>query len=462
MESYAQLFQTLSGNVALYAAALLATLFLTILVHEFGHYLTARLFGVRIDKFSLGFGKEIKSLTDKAGTRWTLSQVPLGGYVLLFGDVDPAKPLLWDFALKKKRPLTREEERVAFYNKPLWQRTLIVVAGPLANFFLTFLILFLLFVVRGEISTPPVVTAITKGSAAQEAGFKPYDRILSIDGKAVDRFEDVWLYTMNKTGVPYTFKIDRRGKTMALVAASRPFRYRDERGVERAHGQLGATHINGIELKDLTSINGTNVQDKPDKARKMLGALMGRSVQIGFGFDDEGKEYLYSAVLRKDNNREFFNPGSKDCNTVFLYGDRNNFYYPHTPWTALGAAVNKTGAVVGEGIRMIVTILGGHSKGSGTVAGIGKITGEAGKAAQAGWYSFMLFVAAFSAQIAFINLFPIPALDGGYLLFYAYEAVAGRPLPESVKTTALYLGLAFLFGIIIIANINDVFLLTRR
>ncbi len=162
-----------------------------VFVHEWGHYIVARMCGVRVDKFSIGFGKEIFGWTDKNGTRWKFSWVPLGGYVQMFGDTDPASAKHVD---ETKKPLTDAEKKVAFYAQPVARRAAIVFAGPAINFIFAIAILTGLFGMQGQPYTPPIAAKLVVGSPAEKAGILPDDKILSIDGRPIERFQDMVQY----------------------------------------------------------------------------------------------------------------------------------------------------------------------------------------------------------------------------------------------------------------------------
>jgi regulator of sigma E protease len=180
-----------------YVLPFVVVLSVLVFVHEWGHYIIARLCGVKIETFSIGFGKEIFGLTDKSGTRWKFSWVPLGGYVQMFGDIDPASAK-HSGEVKEgshKRPYTEAEKKVAFYTQPIAKRAAIVFAGPAINFIFAIFILTFLFALQGQPYMPPVVAKLVVGSPAEKAGILPDDKILSMDGQSIARFQDMATYT---------------------------------------------------------------------------------------------------------------------------------------------------------------------------------------------------------------------------------------------------------------------------
>lgn len=199
---------------------------LLVFVHELGHYLVARWAGVRVETFSIGFGREIWGFTDKAGTRWKLSLVPLGGYVKMFGEADTLVEQGADEGEERERPLTDEERAVSFAHKPLGKRAAVVAAGPIANFLFAIVILAGLYMVHGK----PVpadfqaqgIGTVQEGSAADAAGFEAGDRILAVDGQPIETFDDLRRAVGTSEGERLSFTVAREGERLTLNAAPRP------------------------------------------------------------------------------------------------------------------------------------------------------------------------------------------------------------------------------------------------
>jgi regulator of sigma E protease len=460
--SYVELLQTFSGNLFISALAFLGSLTVVVALHEFGHYFTARLCNVRIQKFSLGFGKEIIGFTDKHGTRWSLSRIPLGGYVQIFGDVDHEKPEIYDSEKKIKRPLTPEEIKEAFFAKSVWKRILIVAAGPIINFLLAVLIFATLFHTIGQVATPAVVGSVALGTSGYEAGFRPFDEIISMDGKPVERFEEVWEHTKKNIGVPYHFKVKRNNQIIDIIVASRLVEYTDEQGIPRTHGRMGATHITAMRLKDIISFNDIQVDNNTEKARQLVLKNLGKNVRIGALMSkNDSREDVFLVHIFPETNKDLSNPKSKDYDKVFFWKTKERFLYRYPTFFS---AFNAGCKYLAELIREALTVLGVLLTGQGSqqdLGGVVTIGGMAGKAAQDSFYAFFLFIAVMSAQVGFINMLPVPVLDGGYLVFLIYEVMSRKRVPERIKELALYGGMVFLFGIMIIANLNDIFRMTH-
>ncbi|HEX9646543.1 MAG TPA: RIP metalloprotease RseP [Alphaproteobacteria bacterium] len=205
-----------------------------VFVHEFGHYWVARRCGVRVEVFSIGFGRELFGITDRAGTRWKLGLVPLGGFVRFFGDENAAsRPAL---GLDRMTP---EDRSVSFHYKPLGQRALIVAAGPLANFVLSIVLLTSLFVTVGRPITPAVVNEVLPDSAAMAAGFQPGDRVVSIGDTAIERFEELREIVMFSPGVAMAMVVERAGKMVPIQVTPEDVEITDSLGNPHHIGRLG-------------------------------------------------------------------------------------------------------------------------------------------------------------------------------------------------------------------------------
>jgi regulator of sigma E protease len=224
-----------SDNLPLTLLAFLFLLTVVVFVHEMGHYLAGRWCGIGVKEFSIGFGPEIIGFTDRRGTRWKLSAVPLGGYVKFAGDEGPASVPDAD-ALKQ---LSEEERAEAFQFQPVWKRALTVLAGPAANFVLTIAIFAAFFYAYGKMVSDPMVAEVTKGSAAEIAGFLPGDKFLRVGGENVVTFSDVQRHVSTRAGEPIAFVMERGGKEVALTAIPKETEVKDPLGNKAKIGVIG-------------------------------------------------------------------------------------------------------------------------------------------------------------------------------------------------------------------------------
>ncbi|MEJ7934073.1 RIP metalloprotease RseP [Sphingobium sp. AN558] len=341
-----------------------------VFVHELGHYLVGRWCGVKAEAFSIGFGPEIAAWVDRRGTRWRLAAFPLGGYVRFKGDMNAASMADPAWLL-----MPAEERAQSFPAKPLWQRAVIVAAGPAINFLFAIAILAAFAFAHGESRTPAVAGQVQPGSAAAAAGIRAGDRIRSLNGREMTTFDDIRLYAQIRPGEPVAMVIERDGRQFAM------------------QGRIG-------------------------------------SVEEGDGF---GNKFRIG--------RLGLAPGKPVIEPVSL-------------WRAPVVAIQRTGEIVRTMVETMGQILGG-GRSVKELGGPLKIAEVSGQAATLGLESFVFFMALISINLGFINLLPIPMLDGGHLLFYGVEAIQRRPVSERVQEWAYKSGLAALLAMMILVTFND-------
>lgn len=222
------------GGFGSSALAFVLVLSVLVFVHEWGHYWVARRAGVRIEVFSIGFGPELFGFYDKAGTRWQVSALPLGGYVKMFGDADPASTPGADLPT-----MGEAEKAVSFHHKPLAARAAIVAAGPLINLLFAVVVLTLLYATAGQPYTSPEIGRVQAGGAAERAGMQPGDVVRSINGATINRFEEIRLAVSMNPGVPLTIGVTRNGRPMELTATPEISETKDRTGAAHRIGLLG-------------------------------------------------------------------------------------------------------------------------------------------------------------------------------------------------------------------------------
>lgn len=348
-----------------------------VLVHELGHYLVGRWFGVKAEAFSIGFGKELAGWTDKRGTRWKLSALPLGGYVQFAGDMNAASQPDG----KCLEGLSAEERGYVFHAKPLWQRALIVLAGPLTNLIVAILIFASFNYFYGKPVASPVIGAFAEASAARDAGLRVGDRIVAIDGDRIEGFQDVPDRVRPYPGHTIVVSVDRAGQVLDVRVPIASTVVRDKFGNESRIGIIGLA------------------------AGRLQFVPVGAAEAVRLGAEQSfGVVRMMVAGIRQ-----------------IVVGERS------------------------------VKELGGPIK-------IAKFSGEQ---FSLGWPDFVYFAALISINLAFINLLPIPALDGGHLAFYAAEAVRRRPLGARSQEWAFRTGMAFVLALMLFVTINDLASLLR-
>jgi regulator of sigma E protease len=380
-----------------YIVPFLLVLTLIVTIHELGHFWVARAFGVKVDRFAIGFGRAIFSRTDRHGIEWRVGWIPLGGYVKFSGDMDASSvPDSRGLDALKSEINAREgtgAERDYFHFKPVWQRMLIVAAGPFANFVLAITIFAVLYSVVGVELRPARVAQVTQGSPAAEAGFLPGDLITSLNGRPIEDAGEVTRKVSLSSGDAVRFTVEREGREIELIATP-----------ER------------------------QMLDDPIAGRVSAG-------RIG----------LALASSRAEARQVRYNPIE-----------------------AVGQGFRETGDILGTTLTYLGRIFTGRESGdqlSGPL-GIAKASGALTNAAVAAnpdpvattinlLLTLTSFAAILSIGIGFLNLLPIPVLDGGHLVFYAYEAVAKKPVAAAVQEAGYRVGLALLAGLMLFATWND-------
>jgi len=428
-----------------------------VFVHEWGHYIVARWCGVHIETFSIGFGKELWGWTDKRGTRWKLSMIPLGGYVQMFGDADAASTENSEEIKKddgSSRPMTVDERSVAFFAKPVWKRAAIVFAGPAVNFIFAILLLAGMYMVVGKPVEPPVVAAVMVGGAADDAGIQPRDRVVALDGKAINSFSDIQRQVMISLNRPLDITLVRNGEIIQLDnVVPRVETLKDRFGFKHSRGLLGILGTEkALRLQMIQTIDGRDVSDMPvaEKYNLMQGLIDSDAV-IGLPMgSDKIQEIRIHALQQLDADENI------DENTGIVLTDNVvREFIDYGIFSAIGAAIQETRSLVTGTLEAIGQMLSG-TRSTDELGGLIRIGAIAGDAAQSGLIAFIVFTALLSINLGLINLFPIPFLDGGHLVFYAFEALIGKPLPRPVQEFALKFGLIFLGGLMAFTNLNDI------
>ncbi len=433
------------GPTAYYLLPFILVLGIVVAVHEYGHYIVAKWCGVHSDVFSVGFGPELLGWNDAKGTRWKICAIPLGGYVKFRGDMDAASAQADEGALGS---MTEAERAASFPRAKLWKRACIVAAGPVFNFVLAVLIFAGVAMVSGLPSDEPVVGLVVEEGEGARAGFEEGDRILAVDGTPVEGFRDFGRTLAEDTTTTREVAIERGGETLIL-----PFAYANPVTVSSAQGAAGEA---GIEAGDtILSIDGTPIRAFDDLRRTVLSSG-GRSLAIAV--ERGGETLTFDVTPREDT----YTDAEGETATRWLVGISGDSglglgttLQRAGPVEAVVHGVRSTGAILGGSLAFIADIFRGQGD-SADLGGPIRIAEVSGEAADDGFASLMRLTAIISASIGLINLFPIPVLDGGHLLFYAIEAVRGKPLSERMQEIGLTIGLAMVVMLMVYATYNDV------
>lgn len=457
MNSIFDLIQLVLSNIWVYGGTFLLVLSILVFVHEWGHYIVARLCGVKVETFSIGFGKELFGFNDKHGTRWKFALIPLGGFVKMYGDTDPASAGHKDTVHEggMVRPLTDSERKVAFFAKPVWQRALVVFAGPAVNFLFAILLLSILYATYGQPVTPPTASAIVKDSAADMAGFQPHDRVLAIDGSSVRRFEDIRQKVAIALDTPMKFTVLRDEKEIDITATPKRETFTDRFGFEHSRGMLGLIGaVNGFGLDRIKEVNGKAVTT-PEQALKVSRASFDKDIEITIKGVEEGKDSVLILHPLKSLNGKLGTDDKEQGNILVISEKIGNEMIKHGPLDSVFTAIHETKEVTLGTLKALGQIFTG-TRSAKELGGLIRIGAMAGDMAQAGLVAVITFTALLSINLGLINLFPIPVLDGGHLVFYAVEAVKGSPIPEKGQEYAFRVGFTLLIGLMVFANLSDI------
>ena len=384
-------------NSALFISSFIVVLSVLVFIHEMGHYSVARFFNVAIDRFSIGFGKPILKKIDKHGTEWVVSHIPFGGFVKFSGDMGMASNPDHEqlAAMKAKAESDGKDANFdrLFHFKPLWQRALVVLAGPVANFLLAILIFAIIVMTFGTRDVKSSVLSVVPGGAAEAAGILPGDQFLTMDGKDVSLFKNLSPYVALRSGNQIDAVILRDGREIELTLEPRRTEQTDFVGGKNKTGMIG----------------------------------------VQLGGDD-------AVILRRYNPLESLVYGVDEVGrTISSTGDYVGRIFKG----------KEDGSALGGPLR-IATLTGK------TAVDVAKLDISVFDRIKAMFFTLLRLAAYLSIGLGVANLMPIPVLDGGHLLFYGYEAVAGRPLSQKKQEIGFRIGFALLITLFVFLTFNDV------
>lgn len=455
-----ELLTSFGSTIWTYVVPFLIVLTILVFVHEYGHYIVARWNGVRVDVFSVGFGKELFGFTDKAGTRWKFSLLPLGGYVKMHGDADASSSTVDEVAAL---------DPDSFPAKNVFQRMSIIVAGPLANILFAAVALAFLFAIVGKPFTPAVVGKVEENSAAALAGLQTYDQIVAIDGSDIASFEELRTIERESAGIEMTLKIDRDGDILELPMTPRKVAREDLRldqtfefgdlGIGLPLTQADVANVRAGGAADEAGLLAGDriiaVNKEPLQSFEDLQDIVSQSADVELLFTvDRGGDSIDLPITPKlvEINDE------RSGETLKI--GRIGVERPSPPLQRSGP-IAALGDGIAETYRLTTLILSSvwqliSGKGSTDDLGgpirIAQITGELTKD---GLIPAVMFTVMLSINLGLINLFPIPVLDGGHLVMLFIELVRGKPLNERSQEIAFRFGLALVLSLMVFATWQD-------
>ncbi|OCX67092.1 RIP metalloprotease RseP [Thioclava sp. SK-1] len=434
------------GNLLYTVVVFVVALSIIVTVHEYGHYIVGRWSGIKADVFSIGFGPKLFSRVDKHGTRWQVALLPLGGYVKFRGDADPASAQADDAEMAA---LTAEERRHTMHGAPLWARMATVVAGPVFNFILSIVVIFGLMMWSGTAVEEPIVEQVV--ALPQGAGdLLPGDRIIGVNGvKTPD-------YAALNDGVdtlPDTPMLDYR--------VSRDGAEHQIEGPQLFPPRLAgvapqsAAYDAGLQAGDvIAAVNGTPIW-RFANLQSAVKASDGAALDLQIWRPDQGMFDVTLAPKRTDLPK-----ADGGFETRWLIGASGSFVFtpqtrPTTVSEAATGAVKQTFGIVTQSISALRAMITQEISSCNMRGAIGIAEGSAA-AAKAGFTDFIWFIAMLSTAVGFLNLFPIPVLDGGHLMFHIWEGITGNPPPPAAMNVLMMIGIALVASLMLFGLSNDI------
>lgn len=433
------------GGLAYTLLAFVAALTVIVFVHEYGHYIVGRWSGIHADVFSIGFGPVLWSRVDRRGTRWQVAALPFGGYVKFFGDSNAASGGHSDDVAA----LTDDQRRATMHGAPLWARSATVAAGPVFNFVLSIVVFAGIFLLNGVATERPTVGEV-RPIAGVEAALQPGDVIVAVEGAQTPDFGSfldaagshpqarVLQYTVDRGGEQVT--VQDAHPLPPLVETVQPD---------------SAARAAGIEPGDMVvSVNGDPVATFP-QLREIVGASDGKPLTLGIMRGDQALEKVL------EPKRMDLPLAEGGFETRWLIGLTGALYFE--PETRRPAVLESISMGAQQSWDIAATSLSGlwhmvtGAISSCNLRGPIGIAETSGAAASAGLVSFIWFIAMLSTAVGMMNLFPVPVLDGGHLVFYAWEAVTGKPPTAKALRVLMTVGLAAILTLMVFAVSNDLF-----
>jgi regulator of sigma E protease len=433
------------GSFAWTIIAFVVALSIIVAVHEYGHYIVGRWTGIHAEVFSLGFGPVLFSRVDSRGTRWQFAALPFGGFVKFLGDANAASGKDGETI----DALTPEQRRSTMHGAPLWARAATVAAGPVFNFALSILVFAGFFLVNGVATDTPVVGKL-KPLPYEGQSLLPGDKILSLGGTPTpDMTSFVEATTALTPAASVEYMVERQGATLTVAG---PFPMPPI--ADGVQPQSAAQDV-GLEPGDvILAINGVQITAFSE-LRDLVGASDGKALLMTIWRN--GATFEAALVPRRMDIPKT----EGGFETRWLIGMNGGLAF--TPQTRTPGVFEVIGLSAGETWRIVKTSLSGLGHmisgaiSSCNLRGPIGIAESSGAAATQGVASFILFIAMLSTAVGLMNLFPIPVLDGGHLVFHAYEAVTGKPPSDKALRVLMSLGLAALLTLMVFALGNDIF-----
>ena len=432
------------GNLIITVLAFILCLSVIVFVHEFGHYFIGKISGIHAEVFSIGFGPVITSFRDKKGTKWQFAALPLGGYVKFLGDKIPSGNSNSGVVLSDDPNFLRK----SMYGAPLWARFMTVAAGPVFNFIFSGVIFFLIYMNQGIIKTPLTVDKLF--DAPYEQQLRKNDIVRSINGiELTDKIDDLSsLADVSISGNFFNYVVERNGMIVTLDQVNQ-----NPPRITQVLPKSSAISA-GLEKGDfILTINSDRISSF-SQIKEFVEASRGQSLKIEYW--RKGQIYeteLIPLVVDVQIETGGFEP-------IYRIGIVSD-YLPFQPVTkkqsiswALVSSVESIYLIMEGSIKGLYHILFGNIS-SCNLSGPISIAETSGQMVKQGSMNFLWFIAVLSTAIGMINLFPIPVLDGGHLMFFTFEAIMGKKPNQSIVNNFMTFGFVLLVGLMLFSLFND-------
>ncbi|MBK0398829.1 RIP metalloprotease RseP [Limibaculum sp. M0105] len=423
----------------------LIVLGIVVFVHEFGHYIVGRWCGIRAEVFSIGFGPKLWGWSDRRGTHWQVAALPLGGYVRFVGDMDPASAGKADDA-----DLTAEQRAHAFHNASLWRRAATVAAGPVFNFALSFVLFVALSLAVGKASNDPVIGELRPELAGQ-VDLQPGDRVLEIDGEPVETFGEIISAFVRANGEQVDVVVERGDRRLTV-----PVAYRLASRIDFVNPGMPASRAGLVAGDVIVEVDGEPVASFYDLQVVTATKALGEEIVIDILRDDVPMTFRFMPDIVERTN-----PVTREIEPLPTIGVRaiglggiNPTLEARTLGEAMLSGVAQTVGIVTGTFNYVGDMIFADAD-TGQLGGPIRIAQISGEKAEEGFMSFAYLIAIISTSIGLLNLFPVPVLDGGHLMFYAFEAIRGRPVGDFAIRVGTMIGLSLVLLLMVFATYND-------
>ncbi len=405
---------------------LFLVLLIVLMIHEAGHYLAARMFKMKVQRFVIGTGRNLLQTSDRHNTKWSLNLIPFGAHVEIAG-------------------LAEGAQLVHAY----WKRALTILAGPAFNLATPFIVLFAFYLIIGQPSIPPVIVGIEHGQKAQELALQPGDRFLEINDHKVLNYRHIWREGYDGGAIERDYKIARGDQIIDLTFSPNWTQYRDEDGIERKNARYGILwEHKPYKLKAILAINGENVKDNETRAREILLKNLDKNITIALKGPEKDVPYVFDIFLSSASNPHLSDKDHDGYKKVYLGAARDNFYLRQPA----ADQIKDASAFVLSRIKNIAKL-------PFQIFPIDRqaITDEAAVEGHETpitnfIYAFIYKLTIASIIIALINLLPLPYLDGGHLMIQTIECIRKKPITRKTKAWLFAACFCFVYFSVLMAN----------